>query len=295
MRVTDRLMFERSSRDLARARTALDAAQQAVSSGRRVNHPGDDPAVAGAIAAFGISAQRSEALSRTTASAADELGAADVSLERVGNALSRARELAVRFANDTYTADQRAMGAVEAKGLLADTVAALNSRYANRYVFGGFKDDAPPFGAAGNYLGDSGVRQVEIAPGVFQPTSVRADVAIKGAAPGGVDVTGALAALEAALSANDLAGLQATLDVLDQSMSQIAAARAEVGVSMNALDTANAAAKLASEEEKAALVRLSETDVVEGSLRLAQAQNALEVSMAATAQGLRLSLLDYLR
>ena len=54
MRVTDRLVFERSSRNLGAGRSALDAALGAVSTGRRVNHPGDDPAAAGAISAFGV-------------------------------------------------------------------------------------------------------------------------------------------------------------------------------------------------------------------------------------------------
>lgn len=294
MRVTDRLMFERSSRELGRGRSVLDAAREAVATGRRVNHPGDDPGVAGAIAAFGVSSQRLEAIARSTQAAADELGAADAALAAVSNVLARAQELAVQFSNGTYTAEQRAAGALEAGALLGSAVAALNARYANRYVFGGFKDDQPPFDAAGNYSGDGGLRQVEVAPDVLQPTSIRVDVAVKGTA-GGVDVLGTLAALQAALASNDVAGVRATLPSLDRAGTQLSTGQAELGVAMNTLDATTEAARLASDDEKTALVRLSETDLADGALRLAQAQHALEASMAATTQSLKLSLLDYLR
>lgn len=295
MRVTDRLMYERSNRDLGRARSALDEAREAVATGRRVNHPGDDPGVAGAIAAFGISSQRFEALARSTQAAADELGAADAALSTVSNVLARAQEIAVQFANGTYTAEQRAAGALEATALLGTAVGALNTRYANRYVFGGFQDDEAPFDAAGNYLGDGGLRQIEIAPDVLQPTSIRVDVVVKGTAPDGVDVLATLATLQVALASNNVAGIRGALTDLDRSGTQIAKGQAELGVAMNTLDAATQAATLASDDEKTALVRLSETDLADGAVRLAQAQHALEATMAATSQSLKLTLLDYLR
>jgi len=295
MRVTDRLVYERSTRDLARARSALDAARESVVTGRRVAHPGDDPAAAGAIAAFGISSQRLDALAPSAQAAADELGAADAALRGVSNALARAQELAVQLSNDTYGPEQRAAGALEAEALLATAVAALNTRYANRYVFGGFQDDAPPFDAAGNYSGDAGVRTLEVAPGVFQATSVRADVAVKGAAPGGVDTLATLGALRAALASNDVAAIRTAMAGLERSVTQLATGQAELGLAMGALDATSEAARLAADDERTALVRLSETDLADGAIQLAQAQHALEASMAATAQSLKLTLLDYLR
>ena len=294
MRVTDRLIYERSSRELGRARTDLDVARQAVSTGRRVNHPGDDPGTAGSIAAFVISRQRAEALGRTAKAAAEELTGADGALATVSNALARAQELAVQFSNDTYTAAQRTAGALEVDAVIGTIVAALNTKYGNRYVFGGFKDDAPPFDVAGNYAGDSGVRQVEIAPGVLQATSLRAEVAFRGDG-GGVNVLAMLGSLRGALQSNDVAGVRSSLTDLDRSVTQVSTARAEVGVAMATLDAASEAARLAALDEESTLVRLSETDLATGAIQLAQAQNALEASMAATAQSIKVTLLDYLR
>ena len=77
------------------------------------------------------------------------------------------------------------------RGALSQQIVQLmNTQVAGRYIFGGTKDSAPPFDASGNYVGDGNVRQIEIAPGLLQASSIRADVALKGTG-GGIDVFGA--------------------------------------------------------------------------------------------------------
>ena len=44
----------------------------------------------------------------------------------------------------------------------------MNTQEAGRYLFGGNIDRTPPFDAAGTYAGDTGVRQVEVAPGLLR-------------------------------------------------------------------------------------------------------------------------------
>jgi flagellar hook-associated protein 3 FlgL len=294
VRVTDRLVFDRSARDLARARAAAEEARAAVSSGRSVSHPGDDPATAGAVAAFAMSSARSAALARAADLAGRELEAADGALERVADALSRAGELAVRFASAGYAPGERAAGAAEVATLRASVVASLNTRLGNRWLFGGARDDAPPFGVDGAWAGDAGARELEVAPGVMQATAIRADVAVKGAG-GGVDVFATLTALEAALRADDPAAVRATLGGLEASLTQVAGARGEAGVAMDALAAAGEASRLVSDDEQVQLAERAGADLVESSLRLAQAQQALEASIQAAATGMSLSLLDRLR
>jgi flagellar hook-associated protein 3 FlgL len=297
VRITDRMIYDRSSLDIARAREATDTAQELVSSGRRVTQPGDDPTVAGVIAAFQVSSARNAALARSADLAAQELGAADGALSTVGNVLARARELAVQFASDAYPADQRTAGATEVGALLQTAIASLNAKFGNRYVLGGRLDGAPPFDATGAYHGDTGpaaVRQVEVAPGVLQDASIRADVAVQGA-NGGVDVLATLKSLQAALAANDVTGVRNALDPLDGSIAQIANARAEGGVAADALAAASQAGKMAAEDGQVQISHLADVDLPEASVRLAQAQTALQASMSAAAQSFRLTLLDYLK
>lgn len=297
MRVTDLLVFDRARLDTARAREAAEAAQQRVSTGTRIEHPGDDPAGAGLTVAFRMSSERLGAIQAATAAAADELNAADGALDGVTNALTRARELAVQLANDTYSAADRAAGGQEVAGLFTQVVSDLNLRFGNRYLFGGARDASPPFDAAGTYSGSAGAaaaRQVEIAPGVYQDASVRADVAILGAG-GGTNVLDALRALQQALDAGDGAAVQRSLDGIDAALRQVAATRAEVGTNADALATASAAAKIAAGDDEVRAAKQGEVDLADAAIQLQAAQNALQASLAASAQGFRASLLDYLR
>jgi flagellar hook-associated protein 3 FlgL len=294
VRISDALGYDLATRSTGAAREAAVDAQNQVSSGVRVQHPGDDPAAAGLIAAHGMASARFSALAQSAGQASDELAAADGALDGISSALSRARQLAVQFSNSGYTQSQSAMGAEEVAGLRDTIIAHLNTRFGNRYLFGGTKDAAPPFDATGSYSGDAGVRQVEIAPGVWQQSNVRADLAFKPPAGAGVDVLGALQALQQALQANDLPAIRGSLDALGGAIDQVSTARSQAGTSMHAFDTAVSAATTVSTDEQAAAGKLGEVDLVSASIRLAQTQNALQASLAATAQGFKLSLVDYL-
>jgi len=166
MRVTNRMSFDQAQAQMMAARDRAIKAQQQVTSGMRVDHPGDDPAAAGVMVSQGIAIQRLNTIDKTTSSAQGEVQTADGALQNVSTLLSRAQQLAVQLGNDTYSAAERSAGAQEINSISSQIVQLMNTQVAGRYIFGGAKDSAPPFDASGNYLGDSNVRQIEIAPGL---------------------------------------------------------------------------------------------------------------------------------
>ena len=293
MRVTDAMIYGNALRDGGAARSRLETAIGQASSGKRVVHPGDDPVAAGlATRAASVQAQ-AEATVGAAQRAADELGVADGAFNDVTNALARATEIATQFGSAGYTAAQRATAADEVATLQKQIISALNTTVEGRYVMGGTLDGRPPFDSAGNYLGDTGVRQVEVAPGVWQDASVRADVAMKGAG-GGVDVLTMLDGLQTQLRANNQAAVAATLPPLATSTDQVALARAQIGLDMNAFDTAATINKTVATDAQTRGSHLTDADAIEANTALAQAQQALQASLTATAQGFKLSLLNYL-
>jgi flagellar hook-associated protein 3 FlgL len=292
MRVTDRLIFDNATRDTARARTAATDASSVASTGTRINHPSDDPAAAGMISAFQMSGARFAAIGQAAGLASNELSTADGALDSIATAVSRARELAMQFSNSTYTASQRAGGALEVGQIIDHVRSMLNTQFGNRYVFGGTTDNSPPFDPAGNYVGDSGIREVEVAPGVKQ----QANVLVNGMGsdtPGGL--LQVLGTLRTALDANDQAGVSATLGGLTAGTDAVANARAQVGASMHAFDTAVTASKVASDSQQSQASKLGEVDLVDASIQLQATQTALQASLAASAQSFKLTLLDYLK
>jgi flagellar hook-associated protein 3 FlgL len=293
VRVTDKMMFEAANTRTAKSRSDMDTATEQASTGLRVQHPWDDPSAAGQVVNHRLGVNRFDAIGTTAKRAADELGAVDGALGQITELLARSRELVVQLSNDTYSAEDRRGAAAETSGLSREMLALLNTRFGNRYVFGGNLDDTPPFDAGGNYLGDAGVRKVEIAPGEVEDASVRADVFAKGVG-GGADIPATLTAITTALTNNDVTTLRAQLDTLDRAISQVSVARSTAGGAMNLFDLATETARLASDSETTAASRLTEVDQVAAASKLALAQRALDAALTASAQSFRLTLLDKL-
>jgi flagellar hook-associated protein 3 FlgL len=293
VRVTDQMLYDTAARDAGRARDRMEEASRQVATGARFEHPGEDPVSAGMLVPQRISEARYGAILSSTGRANDEITSADNALSGLGDLFSRARELAVQFANSTYNASQRTVGANEVSTIFQNALALLNTRVDSRYIFGGNLDASPPFDTAGNYLGDAAVRLIEIAPGVLQNVSVRADVLAKGVG-GGTDALAALQNLATALSNDDLAGIQATLDPLDESIAQVANGRTQAGAIESVLDAAGAAARTARDAEKERASHEVDADAVDSASKLALAQRALDASLSAAAESFKLTLLDKL-
>jgi len=306
MRVSDMMLYDRAQIDGGANRSRLDEATARASTGVRVAHPGDDPAAAGQVVLEQSRMQQLDALATSTGRAADEITAADGALNDVSTALSRANELAVQLSSSPYDAAQRAAGAQEVQGLISTIVASLDTKVGNRYVFGGTQDSTQPFDglvldAAGNvdtaatgvYRGAADVRQVEIAPGILQDASVRADVALRGAG-GGVDVIATLSNLANALAANDPTAAAATVSQIAQGITQVSTARAQSGAIVNALDAATSANQAARDDAKKRVSGLADADEIQAASDLALAQHALDTSLTAIAQSFKFSLLDKL-
>jgi flagellar hook-associated protein 3 FlgL len=291
MRISDSMIFGNADRLSARARESVNTATEQASSGIRVAHPGDDPAAAGLMVTHQLNATRLTAIAAGATAASAELKTSDGALSGVNNALIRATEIATQMANSSNSATDRAGAAQEVDQLIASVAGDLNAKVGDRYVLAGTADKTPPFAADGTYSGNAGVRQVEIAPGVYQASSVDVATAIKGAG-GGVDVFASLQALSTALKSNDVSGVSQSLTALQTSTAQVASARASAGFDMNTFDSAIALAQSQADSENNAVSNLGNIDEVTAASNLALAQRSLDAALTASAQGFQLSLLN---
>ncbi len=293
MRVTEAMIYEQTTDRASAALAKVAKAQGEVSSGLRVQSPGDDPQAAGLLVRHKFDQAQITAIQNGAQSAADELNTADSALTSVSTALAQAQALATQMGNDTYTADDRAAAATEVDGIFKQVVGSLNTRFGDRYIFGGYSDNQAPFAADGTYQGDTGVRQVEVAPGVYEDASVRADVMAKGVG-GGVDILQTLTDLSAALRANDGDAIRASIASLQAGTNQVAAAQSQVGTSVNIFtSTVNTCTQQNTDETKV-ISQLGDADVMGASTQLSLAQYALNATLTAASQTLNLSLVDLL-
>jgi len=293
MRVTEKMIFESSIAQTGRSRENLSQAQNEVASGTRVQHPGDDPVAAAISIGHTVDKARFSAVAQAAQWAADELNAADTALDGITTVANRAQVIATQFGNDTYTAADRATAAVEVDGLFKEAVSLLNTTYGGRYIFGGFKDNAPPFDGAGGFVGDGNVRTVEVAPGLYQDASLNANAIVKGA-NGGVDLMQTMTDLSKALQANDGPGIRIGLDKLNSAINQLAAGRTQAGMAQDSFQNAVSTAQTAASDETIKIGKLLDADIIDASTRLASAQYALNATLSAAAKTLTMSLADKL-
>jgi len=294
MRVTSKMSFDLVQAQMMAARDRYTQAQQQVTTGMRVDHPGDDPAAAGVMVSQGIAIQRLDTIDKTTSSAQGEVQTADGALQSVSTLLARAQDLAVQLGNDTYSAAERSAGSQEINSISSQIVQLMNTQVAGRYIFGGNNDSTPPFDATGAYSGDTAVRQIEIAPGLLQASSVRADVTMKGVG-GGVDVFATLSTLSTALANDDGAGIRNAVDGISKSTDQVASALTATGGILSAFDSAQQIGSVAKDSAQKVLSAQSEVDIFQATSNLTLAQQALQATLSVTAQSFNVSLLNYLK
>ena len=107
-------------------------------------------------------------------------------------------------------------------------IALANTRYDNKYLFGGTKTDAAPFDTAtGAFGGNDQVVRVPVLDGVAPSANVSGAMAFTAA--GGRDIIGDLDSLMQALYSNDQAGVLATIDSLELGQRQIVRAQVDAG------------------------------------------------------------------
>ena len=293
MRVTDKMIFQNAAASAAKSRDRAQTALEQVSTGMRVVHPGDDPTVAALMVRGQQTIDRMNAINQNASRAGDEVDAADSALQSLSDVLARARELAVQMGNDSYSAADRAGAATEIDGLVQQAVTLMNTNVNGRYIFGGNQDQTAPFDTSGNYNGDTAVRQVEVAPGVLEDSSVRADVAVKGVG-GGVDLFATLQSLSTALRSNNGDAIRGSLTDLTTSTTQVTTTLSQVGAMGDAFATAQTLAKSTSDATTKDVANQSEADVIESSSQLALANSALNATLTAAAQSFNLSLVNKL-
>lgn len=302
MRVTQQTIASQVIDELQRAYQRVAKTQEAVTSGRRINHLSDDPI--GATKALSLlGAERTlDQYEKNLNAATPLLEQADSLLDQVVDRLARAKELALAMANDSNSPEQRAQTAAEVRELFNQVLGIANTKGDGRFIFAGFVNDAPPFALAAGavtYGGDSGE--------IFVPASEAASIAVNmpgdrvfqgvGVA-GGVDLFDVYLDLEAALRNNDVGGadgIRTQIGRLDQAIDQVLGFRAQFGARANAAQAAKDAIETMKIQYRKWRSQIEDADALAVYSDFTRYQYALQAALRSASQLLQPSLLDFLR
>lgn len=297
MRVTQNTTANLVLNSLQTIRRRMEELEQQASTGVKISAPGDDPVTAQQILHMKSLMAAGDQYSRNISNGISWLSMTEATMDEMGNVLTRAKELTVQMANATSDAKARESGMNEIIQLRNQLIQLGNTQLNGRYVFGGFKNDTPPFDAAGAFNGTDDSITIEIDRGAFVPINYSGGNLLRGGTPPGstgTDIIGTFDNLITALSANDQAGVQAELPNLESALSQVLSNRTDLGARMNRLESQ----KNVIEEMKFSLTKVlsdkQDVDFMQVISDLTKQQTAFEAAIAASGKISQVSLLDYL-
>ncbi|MGP9633954.1 flagellar hook-associated protein FlgL [Halomonas sp. AOP43-A1-21] len=176
MRISTVTMFEQSTASMNRQQSDFLKVSQQIASVRRVVNPSDDPQAASRAVGVDQSIAITEQYADSRVSARNSLSQTESILNSVSDAVTSAKTLLIQASSDTLSNADRESIASELKGVYETLIGQANATDGNgRYLFGGYKDNAPPFvkTAEGNveYSGDVNGRQQQVDASRLMPVT----------------------------------------------------------------------------------------------------------------------------
>lgn len=284
-------------RDLRGVYASLAESQQAVSTGKSMLRPSDDPV--GIAISLGLrrDVAATAAWQRNIDDSLTWMGTTDNALAQALEVVQKSAELAVQGGNGTLSQEARNLIADAVKGLKSQFVEVGNSSLGGRHIFAGTATGTQPFDPvteAATLPVNTGLITREVSRGAVIGVNVTAD-RLQG--PGGAvpDIFTALDDLATALRTNDATAISGALDVFDAHMDNIGALRGEIAAKINRLELTSSrfdAQRIATNEQ---LGELEGVDIAEAIITFGERETIYNAALAAGARISQPSLIDFLR
>ena len=291
MRITSSILSHEAISGVQSQMRSIADAQRRISSGKRVEHPSDDPIAAAGILQSSSGLRALEQYRSNLEAGQHRLSMEDSVLDQLTNTLSRAKELGVSQATDTASTSTRLATreeVVQLRGFVEDLA---NTQFNGRYIFGGQYSDIPPFQAVVDPLKPpTGSAKIEIGAGLQADTNHNAQEVFIDS-----DAVDALDALATAMANDDVPGIEAALIRVDDAFQVIQETIGDLGGRMSRLDVG--VTNLDSLEITLQTFRsdLADADLAEAVTDLVNRQGTLEAAMVANSRILNMTLANYLR
>ena len=163
MRIADKMNYEQVNTNLARNRSEMSELQNQAALQKKVTKPSDDPLGATRVLGMRTEVNGNNQFLKSISGAKAFLEYSEESLGELSEALVRAKELAISQANDASSGPKsRELVASEVAQLLSQSVQIGNRKLGDRFLFGGYRTQQPPFDPEGNYHGDNGLMEIII-------------------------------------------------------------------------------------------------------------------------------------
>jgi flagellar hook-associated protein 3 FlgL len=301
VRITQRLMVERSLTAMQTGAARLARSQEQLSTGRQINRPSDSPT--GTNSAMRLREELSAAAqhARNASDGLAWLGRTDNTLTTMVDASRRARDLILQGANGATGQQARDAIAAELTQIRESLLSLANTQHLGRPIFGGATAGEVAFTELPADPANGLPKRVEFAGtthAVTRQVGTGVDVAINtiGTDAFGPDGGNVFDVLDRAITTLTTGGNPAAqLDDLDAAMKQMMTALADVGTRYGRVESALASVNSATLDMQSALSEVENVDIAKAIVDLQMQEVAYQAALGATARVIQPSLLDFLR
>lgn len=222
------------------------------------------------------------------------LQAVDAALQRTLSLLQRLREIVLKGGDGTLMDAERKGLAGEAEELLEEILGVANSRFGDRFLFGGTKPSTPPFireESGVRYQGGSESAFVSLGDGIFLPVTFVGSQIFQGE----VDIFATVQEAIFALREGESDSLrQGILSRVDKGIEGLLTALAKIGAVMERGEAIREAIGWQDIAIQTTLSELQEPDLAEEVMRLRAEEVAYQATLLATRRLFQVSLVDFL-
>jgi flagellar hook-associated protein 3 FlgL len=294
MRISEQSRVTRHIGYVQGAEGRLDRIQEQLSTGKQVRVASDDPEGASISMGHRRELAFETQMRRNLESGIAFMNATEAALSSAGEAIHRARELAVQGANGTNSQQGREAMAIEVDQLLKQMMQIGNTTFGEAYIFAGTETNQPAFSAnagpvitAVTYDGNTGLRERRVSKQDTAAVNVTGNVAFPA-------IFQDLIALRDALNAND-PNINQHIANMDSALDTVLSARADIGARINRFEDARLRSGQKDIDLQELRAEIEDVDLAEAIVKLTAEQNQLEAALGAIGRTSGMTLMDFLR
>ena len=297
-RISENYRYDTTLERIGSARSESDSINETAVSGRKLKKISDDPASTVKVLRNRAALTNIDQFKKTLEFGKGFLTKTEDTLSSIYDSLVRAKELSIQQGNTTYDPQDRAAVAAEIKQITLHVTRLANSKYNDKFIFGGFQTSQPPLSPEGNYLGDDGQIFIQVDEDSFRPINVDGrkvfDVPPE-EEDGRPPLIRVLQNLYYSLENNNKEELHASMDHLDKAMNTVLTAQASLGARRNSLDDVSERIERSEVQLTQDNNNLESADMVKTALDLRRAESALQFTLQASSKMITPSLIDFLK
>jgi len=303
MRLSNKQMADTIMRNLNRQILQIQARQQMISTGKKVNKPSDDPIGMGQILDYRKTLASIDQYHRNIDQGKMRIELVETTLGSIEDLIAEAKNWAVNIGSGSADAEMLAIAADEVKNIYDQLMQQANTKLGKNYLFAGHLNNTAPFtrnadgidGTADDwdatYNGDTGNLQILIGDGLTIDLKADGQEIFEGS----INIFNTLRDLIQGLEAGDVTQIGNQVTPLITAQDQIQVVRAEGSAKYKRMEAAENHWDIFRLKVEDMRSSVEDVDITKALVELQNLETTYEISLASSAKIIQPTLMNFLR